>query len=76
MCLMVVIWRMLKDGVSFRAAYNKGLVVRKEKRFRRATERLEKMKSAYGTEGFLEMVQGLMRPDAEDASLLRRKLHS
>lgn len=61
--LMVVSWRMLKDGVPFRSAYNRGLTERKEERFRREMRRLKKIKSRYGTVEFVEMVQQLMGSD-------------
>ncbi len=62
--LMVVIWRMLKDGVSFKNAYDRGLTKRKEERYKRELRRLKKIKSGYGTTEFLEMVQGLMKSEA------------
>ena len=61
--LMVVVWRMLKDGVSFKSAYDRGLTKRKEERYRRELRRLKKIQSGYGTREFLEMVQRLMRDD-------------
>jgi transposase len=62
--LMMVVWRMLKDRVPFKDAYNKGLTKRKDMRYRREMRRLKKIKSGYGETEFLEMIQRLMRSDA------------
>jgi transposase len=71
--LMGVVWRMLRDGVSFRNAYDRGLTERKEARYRRELKRLRRMKREYGTVEFLGMVQRLTRSDAAAPVLLLRR---
>jgi len=61
--LMVVVWRMLKDGESFKNAYDRGLTVRKEERYKRELKRLKKIKSGYGATEFMELVQRLMKAE-------------
>ena len=58
--LMVVIWKMLKERVPFRTAYNRGLARRKEARYKREVKRLKKIRSEYGVEEFLKMVNRVM----------------
>ena len=38
--LMVIIWKMLKDGESFKDVYGKELLERKKKRYEREVKRL------------------------------------
>jgi len=62
--LMVVVWKMLREGTRFRDTYDEELAKRKEERYRREVKRLKKIKNKYGTTEFLNMLGELLREDS------------
>jgi len=58
--LLVIMWRMLKDGVTFKMAYEKGLAERKHKRMRTSLRRLTRLECDYGSERVFSAIQEVL----------------
>lgn len=58
--MMVVIWKMLREGTSFQAVHNHDLVERKKKRYEYETKRLKRLSKEYGAEEFRRMIRGVL----------------
>lgn len=59
--LMEIMWRMLKDQVTFEMAHDDGLAERKRKRMRTSLRRLKRLESKHGTEEVFVAIQEVLQ---------------
>jgi hypothetical protein len=74
--LIGVVWRMLKDGVSFREAQDGQLAERKRRRYEGEVRRLKRMRAEYGTEAFRVLITQALRESKGTVRPLSSHLHS
>jgi transposase len=65
--MMVIIWKMLKEGESFKDVYGKELLERKKKNYEREVKRLKGLSRTYGEEEFMGLVRKVLK---EEQSIL------
>jgi sulfite reductase beta subunit-like hemoprotein len=58
--MMVLIWKMLKEGVSFQDVHNRNLLERKKKRYEYEKKRLKRLSKECGVEEFRRMIRGVL----------------
>ncbi len=58
--MMVMIWKMLKEGESFNDIYNREMVERKKKKYEYEKKRLKRLSREYGAAEFRQMIRGVL----------------
>jgi len=61
--LMVILWKMLKEGESFKDVYGKELLERKKKRYESEVKRLKGLSKTYGPEEFMVLVRKVLKDE-------------
>ncbi len=61
--LMVMIWKMLQEGASFKDVYGNELLERKKKRYEREVKRLKGLSKTYGAEEFMGLVRRVLKEE-------------
>lgn len=61
--MMVIIWKMLKDGTDFDDVYGKELMERKKKKYASEVKRLKGLSKSYGAEEFMVLVRKVLKEE-------------
>ncbi len=61
--LMVIIWKMLKEGEDFKDVYGKELLERKKKKYESEVKRLRRLSKTYGSEEFMVLVRKVLKEE-------------
>ncbi len=61
--MMVILWKMLKEGASFKDVYGKELMERKKKKYESEVKRLKGLSKTYGPEEFMVLVRRVLKEE-------------
>lgn len=61
--VMVIIWKMLKEGESFKDVYGREMLERKKKRYESEVKRLKGLSKTYGPDEFIVLVRRFLKEE-------------